>query len=249
MELTKALDHVSDGVVALDAAWNIAWLNTPAELLLRRRGAELVGAGWWRAFPYLADTPAERELRDAAAGDMVRRVRVFHSPLYAWHEMTVIPSAGGTLLVIRDVTDVERMKQRQAVREAVREVIDRAPMAISVTRGPEHRIELMNEFARRLLGGRDLEGLTVRNAVPEVAGQGLFEILDRVYATGQPFEGTEIPIRFDRLGDGEMSEGVFNIVYQPTFDVDGSVSGVLSISVDVTDLVRHRQAASGRSDA
>lgn len=241
MELTQALDYITDGVVALGADWTVTYVNSPAELLLRKRQRELVGSEWWTVFPHLAGSTAEQELREAAAGELVRRVRVFHSPLYVWHEMTVIPSAGGVLLVIRDVTDVERMKQRQAVREAVREVIDRAPVAISLTRGREHRIELMNEFARQLLGGRDLEGLTARNAIPEVEGQGLFEILDNVYNTGKPFHGNEIPVRYDRAGNGQLYEGIFNIVYQPTFDVDGRVSGVLSVSVEVTDLVRERE--------
>lgn len=248
MELTQVLDYVSDGVVALDPEWTITHVNSSGERLIRRRRQELVGASWWSVLAHLVGTNAEQELREAAGGEMVRRVRVFHAPLYAWHVLTVIPSPGGTLLVIRDVTDVERAKQREAVREAVREVIDQAPVAMSVMRGPEHRVELMNQFARQLLGGRNLEGRTARSAIPEVEGQGLFEILDNVYATGAPYHGNEIPIRYDRYGNGEMYEGIFNVVYQPTFDVDGRVSGVLSVSVEVTDLVRERErlaAASG----
>lgn len=249
MELTQALEYVSDGVVALDAEWTITHVNSSGERLIRRRRQELLGESWWTVFPHLAGTTAEQELRDAARGEMVRRVRVFHAPLYAWHVLTVVPSPDGVLLVIRDVTDVERLKQREAVREAVREVIDRAPVAISLTRGPEHRVELMNQFARQLLGGRNLEGRTARSAIPEVEGQGLFEILDNVYATGTAFEGKEIPVRYDRYGNGEMYEGIFNIVYQPVFDVDGRVSGVLSVSVEVTDLVRERERLTAASGA
>ena len=244
MDLTQALEYVSNGVVALEADWRISYVNSPGELLLRRRARELVGASWWTAFPYFTGTAAEQELREAVGGEGVRRVRVFHAPLYVWHELTVIPSRDGAMLVIRDVTDVERMKHREAVREAVRDVIDRAPMAISVMRGREHRVELMNQFARQLLGGRDLEGLTARGAIPEVEGQGLFEILDRVFTTGLPFQGNEIPVRYDRFGDGRLYEGIFNMVYQPIFDVDGRVSGVLSVSVEVTDLVRERERLS-----
>jgi len=252
MELKQALEYVTDGVLALDPDWRITYVNAPGELMLRRRARELLGASWWTVFPHLSGTPAEQELRDAAGGEMVRRVRVFHSPLYVWHELTVIPNPEGTLLVIRDVTDMERMKHREAVREGVREVIDRAPVAISVMRGPDHRVELMNQFARQLVGGRDFEGRTARSALPEVEGQGLFEIIDRVYATGVPYQGSEVPIRFDRYGTGELYDGVFNVVYQPIFDVDGRVSGVLSVSVEVTDLVRERErlaAAHPRSEA
>jgi PAS domain-containing protein len=91
--------------------------------------------------------------------------------------------------VIRDVSDEARMQQTEAVRSAVREIFEQIPMAVSLLRGPEHQVEIMNAAARQLLGGRDMEGRSVRSALPELEGQGLFELLDQVYSTGKPFEG------------------------------------------------------------
>lgn len=245
MDCTQALEHVSDGVLGLDREWRIAYVNPRAELLFRKRRDELMGRVWWELFPYMEETPAATELRATAAGGMARRFQLFHPPLYAWHEIRAAPVDGGVALVIRDVTDVTRLQQTEAVRAAVREVFDPAPIAISVLRGPEHRVEIMNPMARQVLGGRDLEGRSVRAALPELEGQGLFELLDQVYETGEAYEGTEVPVHFDRRGDGEMSEGIFNISYRPLFDANGEVSGVLSISVEVTDLVRRREELPG----
>jgi PAS domain S-box-containing protein len=239
-EPVEALKYVSDGVATLDGEWRFTYVNNRAALLFRRRDEELMGRTLWEVFPDLAATPSAEELRAAAGSTVPRRVRVFHPQLYAWHEVQAVPSGEGLLLVIRDVSDEARMQQTEAVRSAVREIFEQIPMAVSLLRGPEHQVEIMNAAARQLLGGRDMEGRSVRSALPELEGQGLFELLDEVYSTGKPFEGKEVPVRFDRHGDGTLNDACFNILYQPLFDITGRVSGVLSISVEVTDLVRQR---------
>jgi signal transduction histidine kinase len=83
----------------------------------------------------------------------------------------------------------------------------------------------------------------VREALPALEGQGFFELLDRVYATGQAFVGTETPARIDRDGDGELEEALFNFVYQPLTGDRGQVDGISVVAVEVTDLVRAREAA------
>jgi PAS domain S-box-containing protein len=81
----------------------------------------------------------------------------------------------------------------------------------------------------------------VREAFPELEGRGFFELLDRVYATGVPYAGSEVPAPVDRDGDGVPEEYVFNFTYQPLRDVDGAVRGILTHAAEVTDQVRARQ--------
>jgi PAS domain-containing protein len=243
----EALKYVSDGVATLDREWRFTYVNGRAALLFRRKEEELLGRTWWEAFPQLADTPSAVELRSAMGSTMARRARMFHPQLYAWHEVQAVPSAGGLLLVIRDVTDEARLQQTEAVRSAVREIFEQVPLAVSVLRGAEQRVEIMNAASRQVLGGRNVEGRPVRTALPELEGQGLFELLDTVYETGRPFEGKEVHVRYDKYGDGTLHEGYFNILYQPLFDSTGRVNGVLSISVEVTELVRQRDEVERRS--
>lgn len=236
----ELLEHVSDGVLVLDADWRVVEMNRRAELLLRRRRGEVMGSTLWDVLPDVAESRFEAEVRRVSQTRLASVFKFFYPSLYSWHNVRVVPSTDRVLLLLSDVTEVARRQQTDAVREAVRELVRQAPLAISVVRGPEHRFEVVNDMARRLLNGRELEGLTARAALPELEGQGLFELLDQVYRTGQPFEGREITVRYDRTGEGDLVTGIFNVIYQPLFEVDGRVSGVLSLSVEVTDLVAER---------
>ena len=66
MDFAKALENVSDGVIALDSEWRVTYVNNRAELLYRKQRSELCDNVWWDLFPYLASTASEDELRQAA---------------------------------------------------------------------------------------------------------------------------------------------------------------------------------------
>lgn len=120
-----------------------------------------------------------------------------------------------------------------------------APAVISIYRGPKHILELANPLYMKVVGRSDpydLIGKPVREALPELEGQGFYELLDHTYATGDPFMGAEMPARVDRLGNGELDEGFFTLTLQPIRDAQGSIEGVMSHAVEVTDHVRMRQA-------
>lgn len=121
-------------------------------------------------------------------------------------------------------------------------VFQQSPAIIILFRGPDHIFELVNPLAQQVLGkDRQLIGKPVRDALPEIAGQGFFEILDRVYATGKTFTGQEMQARIDRTGHGQLEDGYFNLTYQPVRDAAGNVVGVFEHAVDVTDQVLARR--------
>lgn len=113
------------------------------------------------------------------------------------------------------------------------------PAYVSILQGKEHRIELMNEPAKQLVNNKDIIGKTVREAFPELEGQGYFELLDKVYNEGEPFTGKEMPVKVD-LGNG-MQLMYSNISYYPLKDIHGNAEGILSFSYDVTEQVLARQ--------
>ena len=130
--------------------------------------------------------------------------------------------------------------QVAAERERFRDVILHAPAPIALHVGPEHRYELVNDAYRRISGGgRDVTGMTVREAFPELEGQGLFEAIDKVYATGEPFIVPELLVRYDRRGAG-IEDAWINLRLEPLRDVDGQVSAILNFSFDLTEQVRAR---------
>jgi signal transduction histidine kinase len=110
-----------------------------------------------------------------------------------------------------------------------------------VFRGPEHVYELANPLYQQLLGNRPLLGKPIREALPELEGQGFYELLDRVYLTGEAFVGTEVRAELDRDNTGHLEEGYFNFVYQPIRTSRGEVEGIMVHAVEVTEQVRARQ--------
>src|SRR6185503_18197315 len=82
-----------------------------------------------------------------------------------------------------------------------------------------------------------------REALPELAGQPFFTLLDQVYTSGEPVSVNEASVRLDRRGDGTLVEGFFNVVCQPTRDADEHIDGVMVYAVDVTAQVLARRRA------
>ncbi len=78
---------------------------------------------------------------------------------------------------------------------------------------------------------RDFIGRTVREAFPDIAEQGFYELLDRVYATGEAFAARAMPVSFDRP-DGEL---FLDFLYQPVRDDLGQVTGIFVGGYDITE--------------
>jgi signal transduction histidine kinase/ActR/RegA family two-component response regulator len=110
-----------------------------------------------------------------------------------------------------------------------------APGIMAVLRGPEHVFDLTNRSYMQLIGHRQVIGKRVRDALPEVVGQGFFELLDRVYQSGEPFVGTALPLRLQREPEGPLEERYIDFVYQPIRDAGGNITGIFVEGSDVTN--------------
>jgi signal transduction histidine kinase len=122
-------------------------------------------------------------------------------------------------------------------------LFEQSPGFLAVLSAPQHRFELINRAFSQLIGHREVLGRPAREALPEVEGQGFFELLDQVYRTGEPFVGSELPMSLRRTPDAPLQEHYFSFVYQPMRDASDNVWGVLATGHDVTAQVRSRQAA------
>jgi signal transduction histidine kinase/PAS domain-containing protein len=114
-------------------------------------------------------------------------------------------------------------------------MFQQAPGFMAVLWGPDHVYEMVNDALYRLMGRRDYVGKPVRVAVPELADQGFYELLDGVYRTGKPFVGKGVPADL-QVSPGEAAvRRYMNFVYQPIVESNGTVSGVFVEGSDVTD--------------
>jgi signal transduction histidine kinase/DNA-binding response OmpR family regulator len=129
----------------------------------------------------------------------------------------------------------------KAAKDLLTDVLEQAPVAVLVVRGPDHVVELTNPFYRQLIGDRDVIGRRFADVFPDAVDQGILAILDDVYRTGVPFVGQAVPVAFDR-GDGIVLPGFFNFTSHP-FIVDRKVDGVITVVTEVTEEFEARQAA------
>jgi signal transduction histidine kinase/CheY-like chemotaxis protein len=125
----------------------------------------------------------------------------------------------------------------QAERARLRELFSQAPAAIATLSGPEHVFETANRHYLRLVGNRSIIGKPIREALPEMEGQGIFELLDAVFQSGEPFVGDALRVMTDKVGDGVLEEVFYTFVYQPIHE-NGEVTGIFVHAMDVTDQVR-----------
>ena len=124
-----------------------------------------------------------------------------------------------------------RLSARQAF---LVDLFAQTPGFMAVLRGDELVFELANAAYIALVGGRDVRGLRVRDALPELAGQGFFELLEQVLETGTPFVGRAVPVAL-RNAEGDLQTRNVDFVYQPILDAQGRVEGIFVQGSDVTD--------------
>jgi signal transduction histidine kinase len=118
------------------------------------------------------------------------------------------------------------------------------PAVIAVLSGPDHTYELANKLYMQTVGiHRPIVGKPIREALPELADQGIYTLLDDVYRTGQPFIGHEIEVGLDRKGTGILESAFFNFIYQPIRDTEGQIKQILVHAIDVTQSVMQRRRA------
>ncbi|MEJ7848227.1 MAG: ATP-binding protein [Pyrinomonadaceae bacterium] len=133
--------------------------------------------------------------------------------------------------------------QLESERARLQYLFTNAPAFVATVRGPKHIFELTNPAYLRLIGHRNVIGKTVREALPEVEGQGFFSILDRVYQSGEPFIGREMAIMLQREPNQPEVERFVDFVYQPILGPDGVATGIFAHGIDIKEQVEARKEA------
>ena len=121
-------------------------------------------------------------------------------------------------------------------------IFEQAPSFVCITHGPDHVYEFVNRAHRDLFKSGGWVGKPLRQAFPDLDGQGFYEIMDRVYATGERYVGHAVPVRFHAI-DGRRDElRVLDFVYEALRDDAGQVHGIFCEGFDVTEAHQIQQA-------
>ncbi|WP_313703229.1 ATP-binding protein [Massilia sp.] len=125
-------------------------------------------------------------------------------------------------------------RYRQQENERLMTLFEQAPGIIAVLRGPQHVFEIANKSYKEVVGRGNVVGKTAREVLPEVEGQGFFELLDEVYRTGKPFVGHALPLKLAREPGAPLEQRYLDFIYQPIRDPSGQVVGIFVEGSDVT---------------
>jgi two-component sensor histidine kinase len=151
------------------------------------------------------------------------------------HDETAPNGVGGVLVVCTETTQaVQADRKRAETVQRWRRLFDQAPSFMCILGGPDHVFEFVNEAHKTLFGSQDWIDQPVRQAFPALAGQGLFEVLDQVYASGERRVMEATPLRFRRAPDAPEEVHVLDFVCAPIVGDDGSVIGIFWQGVDIT---------------
>ena len=143
---------------------------------------------------------------------------------------------GGNILVRARLVQENNLRL-ETERNRLIEMFMQAPGFVAVLTGQNHQYQLFNESYRRLTGHRELAGLTVAEALPEVVDQGYIDMLDRVFETGEPVEGRGSLLQLPTTPGGPPRNTYVDFIYQPIRDAQSQIVGIFVQGHDVTDNV------------
>lgn len=150
---------------------------------------------------------------------------------------------GGIFCPCAEITS-RVLSEKRVTEAALRQhrLFERAPGFIAIISGPEHTFEFVNHAFTTLVGARALIGARVREAIPELTGQGFFELLDQVYASGERVVSSGAPISLRRLPTAPLDQRYVDFVYEPVHTDDGEITGIFVQGYDVTAAYRSHAA-------
>jgi len=233
-------------IVMLWGEDGIMLYNDAYSVFAGRRHRELLGSKVREGWPEVADFNDNVMKVGLAGGTLAYKDHELtlcrHGrPEQVWMNLDYSPvldergSPAGVVAIVVETTD-RVLAERRIVgeRERLFQAFEQAPGFIIVMRGPDHRVEYVNAAHRQLFSSEDWIGRTIRCAFPDLEGQGFFEVLDAVFASGERFVAAAVPVAF-RQADGVFDTRYLNFVCEPMTDPEGKVVGVLCEGADVTE--------------
>lgn len=113
-------------------------------------------------------------------------------------------------------------------------LFDRAPMAMAISRGPEHVFRAVNRAFVELFGDRrGWIGLPLRDLLGPLEAP-LIPLVDGVYRGGATLRHESVPVRWSVSG-ASVAQRTMTLMLTPTRDPAGAVSGLIFFAINATD--------------
>ncbi|MGN7800235.1 PAS domain-containing hybrid sensor histidine kinase/response regulator [Leifsonia sp. 22587] len=235
--LRDSLDQVHDAIGFVDRGWRFTFANSWALQLAGIDEANLRDRTLWEMLPTAQGSPFESIYRDAMDRGVAGSARAFAADWGCWFEVDAHPTEEGIAIIVRDVTEDQRAREkldeytRQV--EAQAALLDAARDAI-IVRDLEGVVRYWNG------GAETIYGIPASQAVGR-------SIRDLLYDDPAQFDAADAALRRDGYWVGELRQNradgsvlVADCRWQLSRGADGQVT-VFAVNSDITQHRREQE--------
>jgi PAS domain S-box-containing protein len=193
---------------------------------------------WADAWPTVAPAFERAEAGESTMiSDMPIPMARYGKPEETWWSFSysTIRDENGKVAGVLCLTDetTAAVQTRRALaqeQDRQRQLLLQMPGFVAVLRGPDHVFEYVNDAYRTISGPREFVDRSVRDVFPELESQGYYELLERVFTTGERHVARDMSISLTTTG-----ERFIDLLYEPILGGDGKATGIFVGGYDVTD--------------
>lgn len=243
----KILDFSLDLICSYDEEGRFVRVNAASEFILGYKPQELIGKKY---MDFIFQNDAENSINadiDIRSGV---QLTMFENR-YIHKSGSIVPLLWSAVwddeykmsyCMAKDTTNKKKLEKAFEIeKQRFHDLYSQAPSCMGTLKGPNHVYELANNLYLQLIDKKDIIGKTVKEVLPELEAQGIFEFLDTVYKTGETFSANEMLVKFDFHGNGKLVDTYLNFIYQAHRDIDGTIDGIFFFANDVTEQVLSRK--------
>jgi PAS domain S-box-containing protein len=148
----------------------------------------------------------------------------------------------GVMNTAAEVTDIMvATKKLEESEHRFRNTVLQAPVGMCILKGKDFIVELANSTYLEVVDKTEEQfiGKSLFESLPEVRNV-IEPLLANVMETGKPYYGNEFMVYLNRHGSKDAA--YFNFVYQPLHEIDGTISGIIVVANEVTEIVESKHA-------
>ena len=245
-ERNKILDSSLDIICSFDEMERFFHISAASESICGYNPLELKGKS---LMDYVFHEDAEKtktsfaKIRNGESIDLFENRIIHKNGKKVPMQWSLKWDAGDKLMycTVKDATEKKNLEKAFEIeKQRFLDLYSQAPSCMGILKGPNHIFEMANPLYLKLIGKKNIIGKTVKEVLPELKQQGVFEILDTVYQTGETFSANEMLVKFDHHCNGKLVDTYLNFIYQAHRNIDGFIDGILFFANDVTEQVLSR---------
>ncbi|MES2003988.1 MAG: PAS domain S-box protein [Bacteroidota bacterium] len=228
-EIADILESVTDGFFAVNALWNVTFMNSEAEHLLKCSREELLGKNLWEHFPEAVGSRFYTEYNRVMSLRVSTYFEEYYPPLDIWVAVRAYPSREGLVIYFIDITQQRYIQKKiEKDEQNLRAIINNTTDMIWSMDKNYDIISANEPFDQRmkLITGKHI-GRISHGDFPQETQRKWIEYYERGFS-GDSFK----IIWHEQLPGLDLYE---EVSFNPIVDDKGEIQGVCCISRDITE--------------